>query len=144
MRFFMVALMCMMVSSVCLADDRIVPVNQLPANAKLFIQEHFPEANISYAVLDREFKGKRYDVRLNNNMEIEFDKKGNWIKVNCKGYPVPAALIPPMISEYVTAWTSSSTNRSSASAWTTDTPSALPCCFAKEMASLSNKCQKID
>ena len=103
MRFFMVALMCMMVSSVCLADDRIVPVNQLPANAKLFIQEHFPEASISYAVLDREFKGKRYDVKLNNNMEIEFDKKGNWTKVNCKGYPVPAALIPPMISEYVKA-----------------------------------------
>ena len=103
MRYFMVALMCMMISSVCHADDRIVPVDQLPANAKVFIQENFPDASISYAVLDKEFSGKRYEVRLNNNVEIDFDKKGNWIKVNCKGFAVPAAIIPPMISEYVNA-----------------------------------------
>ena len=97
----MVALMCMMISSVCRADDRIVPVNQLPANAKLFIQENFPDASISYAVLDKEFSGKRYEVRLNNGGELDFDKSGTWDKVDCNFSAVPANLVPANIANYV-------------------------------------------
>ncbi len=101
-RLFLVALMCMVFQSVtCFADDRIIPVEQLPAAAKAFVQQHFPQATISYATKDREFGGAKYEARLADGTEIDFDKKGNWDKVDCKRQAVPAALVPAAITQYV-------------------------------------------
>ena len=37
-----VAFMCMIVSNVALADDKPIPVDQLPASAKTFVTKNFP------------------------------------------------------------------------------------------------------
>ena len=37
------------------------------------------------------------------NTEIDFDKKGNWLEVDCKKSAVPEALIPVPVKEYVKA-----------------------------------------
>lgn len=100
-KFFAVALMCMMVSTVCNADDRMVPVSQLPAAAKTFVQQNFNGKSIVYAEFDNEFGGGRYEVMLNDGTQIDFDKKGNWDKVDCEMGVVPAALVPGTIANYV-------------------------------------------
>ena len=103
MKYFFMALMCLMMSASCVADDRIIPVEQLPAAAKTFIQKNFPGRTISYAQEDRDGLSKTYEARLDDGTEVKFDKKGNWDKVDCKTTAVPAALIPEAIAQYVQA-----------------------------------------
>ena len=82
-KFFLVALLCMLLQSVtCLADDKIIPVEQLPASAKTFVKKYFPQATIEYATKDTEFMGATYEVRLSDGTEVDFDKKGNWDNVD--------------------------------------------------------------
>ena len=100
-KFFAVALMCMMVSTVCNADDRMVPVSQLPAAAKTFVQQNYKGKSIVYVEFDREFNGGKYEVTLNDGTQIDFDKKGVWDKIDCEAGAVPAALIPGTIANYV-------------------------------------------
>jgi len=101
---FLAALMCMMLHSVSIfADDRVIPVEQLPEAAKQFVKTNFPGQTISYATVDTEFLSKTYEVRLDNGTEIEFDKKGVWDKVDCKRSAVPAKLVPAAIAQYVKA-----------------------------------------
>ena len=99
---FLAALTCMMVHSVsALANDRIIPVNQLPEAAQKFVKATFPGQTISYATVDVDFGSKTYEVRLDNCVEIEFDKNGTWDKVDCNYNAVPAHLIPACIAMYV-------------------------------------------
>jgi uncharacterized protein YuzE len=103
-KFFLVALLCMLLQSVtCLADDKIIPVEQLPAPAKTFVKKYFPQATIEYATKDTEFMGATYEVRLSDGTEVDFDKKGNWDNVDCKTKAVPASLVPAAIAQYVKA-----------------------------------------
>ena len=103
-KFFLVALLCMLLQSVtCLADDKIIPVEQLPAPAKTFVKKYFPQATIEYATKDTEFMGTTYEVRLSDGTEVDFDKKGNWDNVDCKTKAVPASLVPAAIAQYVRA-----------------------------------------
>ena len=96
-RFFLVALMCMIMSATTFASDRVITANQLPAAAETFINQTFPGASIMYAEID---DGK-YEVHLNDGTEINFDRKGNWDKVDCKLNAVPAHLIPATIASNV-------------------------------------------
>jgi uncharacterized protein YuzE len=90
-------------SVTCLADDKIIPVEQLPASAKTFVKKYFPQATIEYATKDTEFMGTTYEVRLSDGTEVDFDKKGNWDNVDCKTKAVPASLVPAAIAQYVKA-----------------------------------------
>ena len=99
-KYFFAALLCMMTSIACYADDKIIPVDQLPAEAKAFIQQQFPGKIITYAEVDRGFK-KTYEARLNDGTKVSFDRKGVWDKVDCHLVAVPADLVPAPIQEYV-------------------------------------------
>lgn len=97
-RLFLMALMCLLVSTAAFADDTPIPVEKLPAAAKEFVQTNFPEAKIIYAEKD----WNSYECRLNDGTKIEFNKKGSWKKVDRNLIAVPAALIPEPIQQYVT------------------------------------------
>lgn len=100
---FGIAFMCMTLLSVTsFADyDKIVSADKLPAEIKTFVQKNFPNTTISYATKDIEFLGVVYDVSLADGTEIDFDKKGNWDKINCHKQAVPASLIPSAIAQFV-------------------------------------------
>jgi len=99
MKFFLLTLLSLMVSTVAFADDKPIPVEQLPAAAKTFVSNNFKGQKIVFAEKDRD----SYECRLANGAEIEFTKKGEWKKVDCKREAVPAALIPQAIQDYVKA-----------------------------------------
>ena len=99
----MTALVAVAASAVCLADDRPIPVEQLPAAAKAFVKEHFPENPIVYAKIDIEMQKTEYEARLNDGSKVEFDEQGNWKEVDCHYKAVPAALVPKAIADYVGA-----------------------------------------
>ncbi len=97
-KLFIAALVClMMVPIVSCADGRPIPVEQLPAEAKAFVQSNFPDLKIIYAEKD----GSVFETRLSNGAEVEFDKKGAWTKVDCNFDAVPAAIVPEFVSTYV-------------------------------------------
>ena len=100
-RFYMAALMCIMVSVATFAFNRQVPQQKLPAAAKAFIQKNFSATSIVYVEEDVEFMKTNYEVRLNDGTKVEFDGKGVWDKVDCKRKAVPAAVVPASIAKYV-------------------------------------------
>lgn len=91
------ALLCLFTSNFAFADDVPIPVDQLPADAKIFVQKNFQGQKIIYAEKD----WNSYECRLDDGTKIEFNKKGNWKKVDRKFTAVPAALIPDAIQQYV-------------------------------------------
>ena len=99
MKMILAAVLGLLFSIAALADVP-VPVDQLPAAIKTFVQQHFPENTLVYAEQD----WNSYECRLNNGTKVEFDKKGEWKKVDCEMMTVvPAAIIPAPIKEYVSA-----------------------------------------
>ena len=75
-KFFMAALLCLMVSTACLAGDRIISPNQLPKAAKTYIQQNFKGQSIAYAKVDWDDGRKTYEVRLSNGVEVKFNSRG--------------------------------------------------------------------
>lgn len=96
-KFFLAALMCLLVSNAAMADDTPIPVEQLPAAAKTFVQTNFQGKRIIYAEKD----WNSYECRLDDGTKIEFNRKGTWKKVDCHVTAVPAAIIPAPITQYV-------------------------------------------
>lgn len=74
---------------------------ELPLTARNFINQYFTKPQISYIKIDNEFLSKKYEVILTDRTEIEFDKKGNWMEVDCKKNAIPGALVPVFIKDYV-------------------------------------------
>lgn len=78
------------------ADNPIDP-NQLPTHSKKFLRQNFRYAMPIYASHDRD----GYDVMMNDNSTIEFDRKGYWTEVKC-AEGVPESVIPAPIRVYLT------------------------------------------
>ena len=97
-KMILIALMAFFVSNVAMADDTPIPVENLPATAKTFVQTNFPTAKILYAEKD----WNSSECRLDDGTKVEFNRKGNWKKVDCHMKAVPAAIIPEASQQYVT------------------------------------------
>ena len=99
---FLAALFCMMMQSVStFAGDKLITPEQLPPAAMTFIQENFPGVGVTFAKKDFDNGRRQYEVHLNNGVELDFDKKGNWDKVDCQYNLVPANIVPANIANYV-------------------------------------------
>jgi len=82
--------------------QKVLKVNQLPQPAQNFIQKHFDARNVSHVIEDDEFfSSKEYKVALSDGTEIEFDSKGNWTEIDSDLQPVPQAIVPNNIRQYV-------------------------------------------
>ena len=96
------ALALPLVVAVASADnDKIIDKSQLPAQAQSFINEHFPNAKLSYAKLDTDFFVRTYEVVLAGGVRLEFSNNGEWEEVDCGRAEVPTALVPVAISNYI-------------------------------------------
>lgn len=100
-------LMAMLVCSLqfAMAGDVVTrDINKLPVAAREMIGKHFPQAKVAYIKIEKDFlQPASYDVKLDGGIELEFDSKGAWTEIDCKGKPVPAVLIPQAIADYMKA-----------------------------------------
>lgn len=91
-KILVIALLSVFIGS-CAADPTTA-INQ-------FVKTHFPEATVLYMQRD----GGEYEVRLNDNTELEFNRKGEWKKIDCEHstvyFNVPDAIVPQEILNYV-------------------------------------------
>lgn len=72
----------------------------MPANIKSFLAKYYPKATVAKYEAKSTVVGKKYEVKLNNGAEIDFDKNGNWEEISDK-QGVPTALIPVKIKTYL-------------------------------------------
>lgn len=86
----------------CDYHDREIEVGDMPTKTTMFIADYFPGCNIVAIDKDRGFDGVTYDVVLDCGVRLEFNRKGEWIEVDCEPNPVPESIIPTNILEYVT------------------------------------------
>ena len=84
-------------------DDMPIPVDQLPAAAKTFVQQFFADKTIVFAEVEMKLMGKEYEARLSDGTKITFNSNGVWDKVDCKYQAVPAGLVPQALTAYVQA-----------------------------------------
>ncbi len=85
------------------ADDKRIQYNQLPSNARQFIEQHYTSAQVQEVIEDDEWMGfdKSYEVRFNNGDKIEFNSNGEWEDLKMKNGSVPDHLVPAQIKDYV-------------------------------------------
>ena len=62
--------------------------------------KYYPKATVAKYESKNTLVGRKYEVKLNNGAEIDFDKNGNWEEISDK-QGVPTDLIPVKIKAYV-------------------------------------------
>lgn len=80
-----------------MASDRLIPFDELPAEAQQFVKAHFADAKVLQVKAEKD----EYEVLLTNGFKLEFDLSGNWKEVKGRQAPVPEAVIPVRILSYV-------------------------------------------
>lgn len=94
----MVLVLVLTMSMAMMADnDRVISFDQLPAQAQTLLKTHFAEKVPLIVTVDWD----DYTVMYKSGEKLEFDKKGNWKKINCKSSAVPTVLIPEQIKASV-------------------------------------------
>lgn len=97
-KIFLITILALMMSVVCFADSNPIPAERLPQAAKAFIKKEFANAK----VLRAERETDAYMCRLDNDIDIEFNLKGTWIKMDGSvRTSLPSSVIPQNIYKYV-------------------------------------------
>jgi len=98
-KFFLIPMLFIMALFNAGAHERITQdQNVLPAQAKEFLNTHFPQEKVSYIKIEKEsFRSNQYEVKFTSGTEIEFNHKGEWLDVDCKRSQVPIEIIPNYI-----------------------------------------------
>lgn len=99
-KYFLITILALMISAVCFADSdtRPIPVGRLPQAAKAFVKQNFPNA----AIVSAEREVDAFECMLDNGLELEFNLKGVWLKIDGSvRTAVPASVIPVNIKKYV-------------------------------------------
>lgn len=102
--FAIVASICFGMSSVAFASNGLPEMKKAQENhPKIveFVAQYFPEATVLSVYRD----GREWEVMLSDFTKLEFTKKYEWKKVDCKHSTVytevPAELVPEQIASYV-------------------------------------------
>lgn len=83
------------------SEDRPVSYDELPAEAKSFIENNFANDEVSHIILDRDIISVDYNVSLTSGTKLEFNSHGEWKEVDTRNGIVPNAIVPQAIAEYV-------------------------------------------
>ncbi|MBR2150348.1 MAG: PepSY-like domain-containing protein [Prevotella sp.] len=97
-RFFLIMILALMVSALSFAESNPIPAERLPVAAKSFIKKSFAKAKVVNATRDHD----GYACRLDNGIDLEFNAKGTWTKMDGSVRTVlPDSVVHPSICKYV-------------------------------------------
>ena len=85
------------------ADGHEEPITfeRLPKSAQEFLTTHFKDLTLAYIVADHKIMTVEYEVTYTDRTEVDFRADGSWESVERKYAPVPAAIVPKPISDFV-------------------------------------------
>lgn len=81
--------------------DQLGTFQQLPQQAQTIINQHFDQPSVSYVRIDKDLFSTEYEVVFNDGVELDFNKKGELLKADCKRAQLPDALLPQPVLTYV-------------------------------------------
>lgn len=84
-------------------EEHKISPDKLPEAAQTFISQFFPGTTVTFAEKEKDDGVVKYNVRLSDGTEIDFDKDGVWTSVDCEFSVLPDGILPAPISEYITA-----------------------------------------
>ena len=87
--------------SLAKADDKPVTVDQLPQEARTFLNVNFPDDKISFATKDDDLIRPDYQVVLASGVMVKFNNAGNLEEIESRGREIPDGIIPIQIVEMV-------------------------------------------
>lgn len=86
----------------CAQNTILNNVKELPLKAQSFLTQYFPNEQISYIKMDQDLlESKKYEIKFTSGADVDFDKNGEWIEVDCKQRAVPTNFIPAPIISYI-------------------------------------------
>jgi hypothetical protein len=102
-KLFLSLVVAMLVILPIMADnDKIITREELPEKAQIFLTKHFADVEILYAKAERDMGViTSYDVVLDGNVKVEFNRSGEWINVDCEHSQVPNSVLPQGVLDYV-------------------------------------------
>ena len=80
----------LILSSLLMANDQVIPVTSIPKAAKTFLNKYYPSIELVYAEKDR----NEIDVTLANGAEVTFLNDGQWKSVDGNNQAIPTGFIP--------------------------------------------------
>ncbi|WP_367916225.1 PepSY-like domain-containing protein [Leadbetterella sp. DM7] len=83
-------------------SQKVLAENEIPSAITTYVSTHFPAARILQAVKDKEGLSKSYDVILEGNISLEFNKKHEITSIESRS-ALPDSVIPEKILAYVKA-----------------------------------------
>ncbi|MDN3674658.1 PepSY-like domain-containing protein [Flavobacterium branchiarum] len=86
------------------AQKTVITKTALPTNAQSFLRTHFSGQEPTYIIEDKEIFSKDYKVQFPDNVEVEFDAKGNWEEIDGNNKAIPINIIPKKIVSYVNTY----------------------------------------
>ena len=89
------------VSVLAAGKERPVTVQELPKMAREFLNTHFKDKTVAYAVADQKYAGAEYEVVYTDRTEVDFRTDGQWESVKSRYSPVPEAIVPQQIRDFV-------------------------------------------
>jgi hypothetical protein len=86
-----------------LADNnKMITREELPKEAQMFLTQHFEGIEVLYAKADCDMGVvTSYDVVLEGDVKVEFNRSGEWTSVDCERGEVPNGVLPQGVLEYV-------------------------------------------
>lgn len=82
--------------------EELITNSELPSEIKNYVSTHFPNNPIIQSILDKDGFTKSYDIFLEGNFNLEFNKKKEIIQIDGVSQ-LPDSVIPEKIREYVIA-----------------------------------------
>ena len=104
-KLFLSLVVAMLVIMPIMADnDKIITREELPEKAQIFLTKHFADVEVLYAKAERDMGViTSYDVVLDGNVKVEFNRSGEWINVDCEHSQVPNSVLPQGVLDYVSS-----------------------------------------
>lgn len=87
-------------STQLMAQEEILAAEQTPEQIKSYVRANFPANKILMVKKDREFTKTDYEVKLDGNTELVFDKKFNIKEIDSKS-GLSKDVVPSVIWNYV-------------------------------------------
>ena len=92
----------LLVPAALATESHPITMNDLPKVAHQFLSMHFAGAEIiSMQQDDDDTFDREYRITLDNGVQIEFNRHGQWESVRCCTGAVPDAIVPRQILEFV-------------------------------------------
>lgn len=76
-------------------------VRTLPLEATTFLEANFKGIQIQEMYKEKEGTSFKYEVKLANGAEIDFNSRGRWREVESKTASLPTTMFQPSVGQYI-------------------------------------------